>query len=95
MAGALHADEFGHVFKVLAENVLIAFCEDRDGTWAEPEKLLLPCWTVQYVNRDEVNAFFRKKLFRSKATTSTGLGKEDKIFTAIFHYRVSSNQRPN
>jgi hypothetical protein len=42
---------------------------------------------VGYVNRDEVDAFSRKKLFRSQATTSTRLGEQDKIVSDALHGR--------
>ena len=95
VAGALHADEFGHVFKVLAEDILTVLREDRDGAWAKPKKLLSSRRIVGYVNCDEVNALFRKKLFRSQATTSAGLRKEDEIVGAIFHCRIPWNKQLN
>jgi hypothetical protein len=42
-------------------------------------------WIVQYIERDEVNAFFRKKLFRSQATASTRLGEKNEFIAAVFH----------
>jgi hypothetical protein len=65
VAGALQANKLGDVLEVLTENVLIASREHRHGAHAEFEQLLLSRWIVNYVNRDEVNALFRKKLFRS------------------------------
>ncbi len=95
MPGALQADELGDILKVLAEDVLIAFREHRHAVRAEFEQLLSSCRVVQYVNRDEVNAFFRKKLFRSQATASTGLGEQDEIVTDIYHCRIGWNERLN
>jgi len=83
----LQADKLGDVFKVLTENVLIACREHRHGAHAEFEQPLLSRRIVDYVNRNEVNAFFRKKLFRSQATTSTRLGEQDKIVSNAFHGR--------
>ena len=77
MPGALQAHEFSDVLEVLAENVLVASREHRHGADAELEQLLFSCRIVHYINRAEVNAFFRKKLFRFEATASTGLGKQD------------------
>ena len=85
MAGALQSDELGDVLEVLAENVLIASREHRHGAHAEFEQLLLSGRVVHYVNRDEVNALFRKKLFRSQATASTRLGEQDKFVSGVFH----------
>jgi hypothetical protein len=75
MAGALQTDKLGDVLEVLAENVLAASREDRHGADAELEQLLFARGIVHYVNRDEVNAFFRKKLFRPETTASTRLGE--------------------
>jgi hypothetical protein len=44
---------------------LIALRQDRYGARAKFAQPLLCRWIVQYIERDEVNAFFRKKLFRS------------------------------
>ena len=85
--GALQANKLGDVFKVLTENVLIACREHRHGAHAEFEQPLLSRRVVGYVNRDEVDAFFRKKLFRSQATTSTRLGEQDKIVSDALHGR--------
>jgi hypothetical protein len=42
---------------------------------------------VQYVKNQEVDLSFRKKLFRSQATASARLGKQDKFIGAAFHCR--------
>ena len=75
VAGALQADKLGDVLEVLAENVLVASREHRHGAHAEFQELLFAGRIVHNVNRDEVNAFFRKKLFRLQATASTRLGE--------------------
>ena len=75
MPATLQADEFGDVLQVLAKDILTVFREHRHGARAELEQLLSSRQVVQYVNGDEVDAFFRKKLFRSQATASTGLCK--------------------
>jgi hypothetical protein len=86
VSGALQTDELGDILEVLAEDVLFAFCEYGYRARAELEQLLSSVRIVQYVQRDEANAFFRKKLFRSQATASTGLGEKDEIFAVCFHF---------
>jgi hypothetical protein len=65
VSGALQADKFGDVLQVLAEDVLAAFCEHRHSLRAEPQQLFSSRRVVQNVKVDKVDAFFRKKLFRS------------------------------
>jgi hypothetical protein len=48
--------------------------------------LLLPAGVVQNIDRPEINAFPRKKLFRSQATASTRLGEQDKWIRVVFHF---------
>ena len=86
--GALQADKLGNVLEVLAENVLVASREHRHGPHAESEQLLFSRRIVHYINRDEVNAFFRKKLFRLEATASTRLGEQDQFVSNTLHDRV-------
>lgn len=88
MPAALQADEFGDIFQVLTEDVLFPLRQHRYGAGAKFEQLLLSRRIVQYINRGEVNAFFRKKLFRSQATASTGLGEQDEFVTGAFHGRI-------
>jgi hypothetical protein len=88
MPGALQADKLGHVLEVLAENVLAASREHRHGADAELEQLLFARGIVHYVNRDEVNAFFRKKLFRPETTASTRLGEQNEFVVRVFHARM-------
>jgi hypothetical protein len=89
VSGALQADKFGDVLQVLAEDVLLAFCQHRHGLRAEPEQLLSSCRVVQNVEVDKVDAFFRKKLFRSKAATSTRLGEQDEFVIYDIHRRAA------
>ncbi len=86
--GTLQADKLGNVFEVLAENVLFTARQYRHGVHTEFEQLLFSRRIVHDVNRDKVNAFFRKKLFRSQATASTRLGEQDKIVSDALHDRV-------
>ena len=65
MPAALQANELGYIFQVLAKDVLIALRQNRYGASAELVQSLLCRWIVKYIERDEVNAFLRKKLFRS------------------------------
>jgi len=85
MPAALQADKLGDVLEILAKNILAASREHRYGAHAELEQLLFAGRVVNYVNRDEVNAFFRKKLFRPQATASTRLGEQDEFVSEIFH----------
>jgi hypothetical protein len=87
-AGALQADELGDVLEVLAKNVLVASREHRHGAHAEFEQLFFSRRIVHYVDRDEVNAFFRKKLFRPQATASTRLGEQGQFVSNALHDRV-------
>ena len=65
MAAALQADELGDIFQVLAKDVLVALRQNRYGARAEFAQPLQRRWIVQDIEGDEVDAFFRKKLFRS------------------------------
>jgi hypothetical protein len=88
VAGALQADKLGDVFKVLTENVLAASREHRHGAHAELNQLFFSRRIVHHVNRDEVDALFRKKLFRSQATASTRLGEQDEFVSNVFHGQI-------
>ena len=85
MPAALQADEFSDVFHVLAKDELAAFCQHRHALRAETKQLLSPRGIVQNIEGGKVNAFFRKKLFRSKATASTGLGEKYEFIADVFH----------
>jgi hypothetical protein len=76
----------------LAEDVLFGFCQHRYRARAELEQLLSSVRIVQYVQRDEANAFFRKKLFRPETAASTGLGEKDEIFAVCFHFKSRNGQ---
>jgi hypothetical protein len=88
MPCALQADKLGDVLKVLAKNVLIASGEDRHGADAELEQLFQSRWIVHDINRREVDAFLRKKLFRLQATASTRLSEQNKFVGDVFHNRM-------
>lgn len=88
MAGALEPDEFGHVFQVLREDELAALRDHGNVAHAQGEQLLAPANVVQYVNGDEIDALLRKKLFRSEAAASPGLGVEDEFFSDGGHVEV-------
>ena len=85
MAGALQSDEFGHVLEILAKHELFAARDHRHIAHTEGEQFLAPRRVIQDVDRDEVDIFFRKKLFRSKAATSTRLGEEYEFVGADIH----------
>jgi len=65
MPAALQADELGDILQVLAEYELITARQNRYGAHAKFAQSLQCCRIVQDIERDEVDAFFRKKLFRS------------------------------
>jgi hypothetical protein len=88
MSAALQADKFSDVLHVLAENELAAFRQHRHALRAEAEQPLSSRGVVQNIEDGEVNAFFRKKLFRSKAAASTGLGEQDEFVVCAFHRHV-------
>jgi hypothetical protein len=67
---------------------LVASREHRHGPHAESEQLLFSRRIVHYINRNEVNPFFRKKLFRFQATASTRLGEQDQFVSNALHDRV-------
>ena len=89
MPAALQADELGDIFQVLAKDELIAARQHRHGANAEFAQPLQCRWIVQNIERDEVDAFFRKKLFRSQATASTGLGEKHELIAGVFHSRIT------
>ena len=85
MAGAAKPDECRDGLEVVAEYILLAPRHDRyfaDPKFEEPLEAL---GIVEDVNGDEVHAFLRKKLLRSKTTASTGLGIEDELMDDSFH----------
>jgi hypothetical protein len=59
---------------------LLAFGDHGQIAHSVREQPLAPVGVVQYVDRDEVDALFRKKLFRSEAAASPGLGEEREAF---------------
>jgi hypothetical protein len=87
--GALQADEFGHVLQILTEDVLITFREHRHSTRPEMEKPVSCREVVQDIDCEEANAFFRKKLFRSQATASAGLGEKDEAVIDGLHCEIN------
>ena len=85
MARALQADEFGDVLEILPKDKLIAAGDDGDIAHTVRQQLFTASWIVEYVDRDEVDIFFRKKLFRSKAAASPRLEKQDEFFGGDGH----------
>jgi len=90
MPGTLQADEFGHVVEILAKNVFLAPGEHGNGTHAEPEQPRLPGRIVQDIDGAKLDAFLRKKLFRSQAAASAGLNKKDEWIGCAFHLEIST-----
>ena len=64
MPAALQADELGNIFQVLAKDELITASQNRYGAHAKFAQSLQCRGIVQDIEREEVDAFFRKKLFR-------------------------------
>ena len=85
MPAALQTDEFRDVIEILAEDKLLAFGEHRHRLHSEFQQLILPAGVVQNIDRNEFDAFLRKKLFRSQATASTRLGEQHKLIGVVFH----------
>jgi hypothetical protein len=83
VAGALQADEFGDLFEVHRKHVLFALRDDRHGAQAEGLQFFTAARVIDDVDGDVVDAFFRKKLFRSKTAASPGLGKEYEFVAGI------------
>jgi len=80
VAGALEADEFGHVFQILAKYELLALGNNRDIAHAELEQAFATRRIVQDINGNEIDFFARKKLFRPETTASPRLGKQNELF---------------
>lgn len=91
MTAALQADELGNVFKILTEDVLFSSCQYWHAARAKLQKLLLTLGIVQHVDRNEVDALLRKKLFRSKAAASAGLSEQNERISGIFHKELLVN----
>jgi hypothetical protein len=75
VTGALQADKLSNVFEILAEYILATARDDGHVAHAKREQLLASARIVQHIDGDKVDIFFRKKLFRSEAATSSGLRK--------------------
>ena len=73
---------------VLAKDELATFCQHRHALRPETQQLLSTRGIVRNIEGGKVNAFFRKKLFRSKTTASTGLGEQDEFIVCDFHRYV-------
>jgi hypothetical protein len=84
MPAALQADELRHVIEILAKDKLPVFGEHRYRLSPELTEPISPGLIIQHIDRDEVDAFFRKKLFRSKATASPGLGEQYECGHGLF-----------
>ena len=80
MPGAREADKFRDVFQILAEYELLAFGDHRQVANPVREQPFASAGVVEYVDRGEIDALFRKKLFRSQAAASPGLGEKRETF---------------
>ena len=77
------ADELGDVLEVLPEDELLALGDDRHIAHAVGEQPFAAAGVIEDVDGDEVDLLFRKKLFRSEAAASPGLGEEDELRAAM------------
>jgi hypothetical protein len=75
----LQPDELGDILEILAEDVVLALRDDRHVAEAQREELLAPAGVIQHVDHVVIDAFFRKKLFRSEAAASPRLGEENEL----------------
>jgi hypothetical protein len=76
----LQPDEFGDVFEILSEDEALASGDDRYVAHAELQQALAAARVVEDVDRFEIDAFTRKKLFRPKTAASTRLCEERELF---------------
>jgi hypothetical protein len=88
VTAALQADEFGNIFEILTENVLVSPGQHGHAARSEPQELLFARAVVQDVDGNEVDALLRKKLFRSKAAASAGLSEQNERISGILHKRT-------
>jgi hypothetical protein len=79
VSGTLQTDELGYVLEILAEDELPASRHHRHVAYAQREQPLTPLRVVLDVDRDEIDTFFRKKLFRFEAAASPWLSEENEL----------------
>ena len=96
MSGTLQTDELGYVLEILAEDELPASRHYRHVAYAQREQPLTPLRVVLDVDRDEIDTFFRKKLFRFEAAASPGLGEQSecldhRVHLPLLFIKVSDN----
>jgi hypothetical protein len=89
MSGTLQADELGNIFQILSEYKLIAARNHGHVAHAVGKQFLFATGIVEYVDCDEVDIFFRKKLFRSETAASAGLRKEYEFVGDVVHERIN------
>jgi hypothetical protein len=99
VAGALQADKFGNIFKILAKDELLSPGNDGYIAHAVREQAFAALRIIQYVDGDEINFFARKKLFRPETATSSRLRKKYELFSGGVHVRpfcreLAGNQCP-
>jgi CRP-like cAMP-binding protein len=85
VAGAFEADELGDVLEVLPEYEALSLGDDGDVAHAVGEQPLAAAGVIEDVDGDEVDLLFRKKLFRSEAAASPGLGEQDELLGRDVH----------
>jgi hypothetical protein len=74
--GSLEAYEFSDILQILSEYELLAFGHDRHVAHAELQQPLATARVIEDVDMLVVNAFSRKKLFRTETTASPGLREQ-------------------
>jgi hypothetical protein len=88
VTGPLETDEFRDVFEILAEDIVLAFGNDRNVAYAELEQTLASTCVVEHVDVLVVDAFTRKKLFRPETATSSRLREQYEFFCDGVHRLV-------
>jgi hypothetical protein len=79
VARALEPDELRDILEILAKDELLALRNDRHISNAQLEKTFASSGVVEHVNRFEVDAFARKKLFRPQTAASARLREKNEI----------------
>ena len=85
MAGALKPHEFGDVFEILPEHIARALRDNRHVAHAELEQTVAATGVVEHVDRFEIDAFTRKKLFRPETAASARLCVENELVSDGIH----------
>lgn len=87
MCAFVQTEELGDVIETLPKDVFLA--PGNDGTLAKSklEQPFTAAGIVEYVDRLEIDAFLRKKLFQLGAATSPRLNEKGESFSRGVHAR--------